>query len=107
MADTAKHTPGPWDFIDATKVARMQFAPKCVIKAGDRQIADFSWHESSPWFPTKAESQANARLIAAAPELLAVAKRILERGYVSENIEEERADHLALATAIAKAEARP
>ena len=66
----AKHTPGPWKFIDATKVAGMQFAQKCVIKAGGKQIADFSWNDSSPWFPTKGESQANARLIAASPDLL-------------------------------------
>ena len=64
------HTNGPWKFIDATKVAGMQFAPKCVIKAGDKHIADFSWNDNSPWFPTKDESQANARLIACAPDLL-------------------------------------
>lgn len=43
-------------------------------------------------------------LIAAAPALLAIAQRILERGYVSESIEEERADHAALTAAIAQAQ---
>lgn len=66
----SKHTPGPWAFIDATKVAGMQFAPKCVIKAGGKQIADFSWNDNSPWFPTKEESQANAVLISSAPDLI-------------------------------------
>lgn len=42
-------------------------------------------------------------IIAAAPELLAIAQRILDRGYVSACIEEERNDHDALVAAIAKA----
>ncbi len=45
----------------------------------------------------------DAHLIAAAPELLKAAERILDRGYVSASIEEEREDHLMLASAIAKA----
>lgn len=73
----AKHTPGPWKYIDATKVAGMQFAPACVIQSGDKNIARFSWNDNSPWFPTKEESQANARLIAAAPELLEALKGLL------------------------------
>lgn len=72
------HTPGPWQFIDATKVAGMRYAPKCVIKGGSKQIASFSWHECSPWYPTKDESQANASLIAAAPELLEALTALLE-----------------------------
>lgn len=64
------HTPGPWEFIDATKSAKYKFAPTCIIKAGQKQIASFSWNDSSPWFPTKNQSQANARLISAAPDLL-------------------------------------
>ena len=69
MTQTA-HTPGPWKFIDATQVAAMQYAPKCVIRAGTKQLAAFSWNDKSPHFPTKYEAQANARLIAAAPDML-------------------------------------
>ncbi|MFK4444675.1 hypothetical protein ABH944_004821 [Caballeronia udeis] len=64
------HTSGPWAYIDATKVAAMQYAKLCVIKAGDKQIASFSWSDNSPWFPSMDEAQANGRLIAAAPDLL-------------------------------------
>lgn len=84
-----KHTPGPWAYIDATKEARMQYAPKCVIRAGSVQVASFSWGADSKWWPSKEESQANARLIAAAPTMYeyiessamngcAEAKKILE-----------------------------
>ena len=77
MADTVKHTSGPWEYIDATKSAKYKFAPTCVIKAGDKQVASFSWNDNSPWFPTREQSQANALLIAAAPDLLEVAKETL------------------------------
>lgn len=77
------HTPGPWKFIDATKVAAMQFAPKCVIRAGEREIASFSWNDKSPWFPTKVESQANARLIAAAPDLLEALNRLCTEAFIT------------------------
>lgn len=73
---SAAFTPGPWTYIDATKVASMQYSDRCVIKAGDRQIASFSWNDNSPWFPAKLASQANARLIAAAPDLFAALKQI-------------------------------
>lgn len=72
------HTKGPWRFIDATKVASMQYKPMCVIRSGDKQIAEFSWNDNSQWFPTKDESQDNARLIAAAPELLEALKAITD-----------------------------
>jgi hypothetical protein len=68
---SAKHTPGPWEFIDASSSYRHQLKPVCIIQSGDKQVATFSWNDNSPWFPTKEQSQANARLIAAAPELLA------------------------------------
>lgn len=77
-----KHTPGPWEYIDATKVASMQYAPACVIKSGNKQISRFSWNDDSPFFPNKEESQANARLIAAAPEMLEALKALLDRYHI-------------------------
>lgn len=66
----SKHTPGPWKFIDASSSFAHQLKPVCIIQSGDKQVASFSWNDDSPWFPTKEQSHANARLIAAAPELL-------------------------------------
>lgn len=39
----------------------------------------------------------------AAPDLLAIAERILDRGYVSKHIGEEHDDHMQLVAAIARA----
>ena len=41
----------------------MRYKPLCVIQSGEKQIANFSWNDNSPWFPTKLESQANAAFI--------------------------------------------
>ncbi len=57
---SAKHTPGPWE---AWKTSDLMSADQFAIRAGDKRrgIVAECGHE------------ANARLIAAAPELLAVA----------------------------------
>lgn len=90
------HTPGPWWFIDATQEASMQYAPKCVIKAGYKQIAAFSWGDSK-WWPTKDESQANATLIAAAPDMLTALETVLAGGHLTTG------EQAIVANAIAKA----
>ena len=74
----SKYTKGPWLFIDATKEASMQYGQRCVIRGDKKHIADFSWNDNSPYFPSKGESQANARLIAAAPDLLEALKEMAE-----------------------------
>lgn len=96
---THKHTPGsvsqmPWHDGDG-----YSWGGDVIVSFGCRAINLGSSGHSG-------EALKLAHLIAAAPELLSVAKRILECGYVSESIEEERTDHLALAAAIAKAEGR-
>lgn len=61
----AQHTPGPWSY----RLNRPGTA--WLIEAGEKLIAAPSWNEyGSPRFPTKAESEANARLIVAAPLML-------------------------------------
>lgn len=66
-----KFTPGPWVYIDASTSPLECFRDVCVIRGGGKQIAEFSWQTPSKAFPSKDESQANARLIAAAPDLYA------------------------------------
>lgn len=68
MANETKHTPGPWTPAKETAHTRAQ-----VFEGGDyaRQIADV-FGES---YETRA---ANARLIAAAPEMLACLKAWIE-----------------------------
>lgn len=78
MNTKPKHTTGPWKYLDSTKIASHQYKNQYVIVAGDKQIAEFSWHDNSPWFPIKEESQANASLIAAAPDMLEELEHALE-----------------------------
>lgn len=58
------HTPGPWQFIDILGA--------CIVRAGQREVLAY---RHSP----DAENKANARLIAAAPELLAALELIAEQ----------------------------
>lgn len=94
-----KHTPGPWTDKGGSAGA---------VWAGNEFIASVYPNAQPGWdgygrFDRQDETEANARLIAAAPDLLEIAQQILDRGYVSESIPEERADHLALKAAIARA----
>lgn len=73
-----KGTKGPWEFIDVSESARHKFAPACIIRGSGRQVARFSWGESSPYFPSEEESKSNARLIAAAPDLLEALQRLVK-----------------------------
>lgn len=59
-----KHTPGPWE-------AHALSEGYAEVRAGEVLIADLHFEEGSSGFFSDAESMlANARLIAAAPELL-------------------------------------
>lgn len=67
---TAQHTPGPWKVV-ATNSSRFS------LRAGQDSIGDVWRMIGSPVLMDRAhEGDANARLIAAAPELLAALKTI-------------------------------
>lgn len=91
------HTPGPW-------IARKPDSPLHVLISANGEDTDGSRNGGVYVARSQGpDAVANSHLIAAAPDLLQIAERILDRGYVSSSIEEEREDHIALAAAIAKA----
>lgn len=63
----AKHTPGPWRITDHAESA-------VFVYAGDNQYLNHVARVHNT--PTKATRQANARLIAAAPDMLAMLKQL-------------------------------
>lgn len=66
---TAQHTPGPWEFNDPAKFTQGhgKFSETAVYAPGNA----FPWRMAEVQGPDQATEVANARLIAAAPELLA------------------------------------
>jgi hypothetical protein len=70
----ADHTPGPW----AHSINKPGTAYD--IKGDGRYVCSmsWSWHDSGAIFPAQRQSEANARLIAAAPELLAALVTVLD-----------------------------
>lgn len=59
----SQHTPGPWTIEHTDEIYGADSAPVAYVQDTDR---------------TNQQNRANARLIAAAPELLAALKRIVE-----------------------------
>ena len=76
------HTPGPW-----------HVANGCQIRGAKDQIA-------KAWMMRNGEGLANARLIAAAPELLAALEMVMRRGRIDDN--EEAMNQVAAAITKAK-----
>lgn len=64
---TTQHTPGPWTTDEDDHDAPYQ---DIKIKAGNHRTVCTVWIDDAPVRDFNAEQQANARLIAAAPELL-------------------------------------
>lgn len=72
---TAKHTPGPWYALRGQRNISIRH------KTGDKLLPMVNVASVRGYFPTDCpygSSEANARLIAAAPELLEAAKLVLE-----------------------------
>ena len=93
--DGPKHTPGPWTIEDDSIEA--SGAPICVLY----DASDFPCWDG-PAGQLEAECEANARLIAAAPELLAACELAAEVLEQPESGGQAHA-HAALTVAIAKA----
>ena len=94
MTQTAKHTPGPWT---------VEREPGLY---GVYQIEEAAKRERCGDMATD-EPKANARLIAVAPEMLSLLKRINEAFYVKGTRKALTAVMAETKPLIAKAEARP
>ncbi len=77
--NTAKHTPGPWVVNDSTENDDDTTLTICA-PADDVEIATMSAYENG--CECFSEIRANAHLIAAAPELLAIIKDMRQAFYV-------------------------
>jgi hypothetical protein len=94
--DAAAHTPGPWVFVqDGLTLVRGVSDDDC-----HQVVADCASD-----FMTNAECEANARLIAAAPDMLKALHKMVNAVGSRPTISVDEADAIAKA-AIAKAEAR-
>lgn len=72
MADTVKHTPGPWH-VDPKAPEESFFEDVSILRHDGLAVA-VAVHNGDVLPP---EPEANARLIAAAPDLLAVAQKVV------------------------------
>lgn len=72
MTPNTNHTPGPWTTDEDDHDALYQ---NIKIKAGKHHTVCTVWIDDAPVRDFNAEQQANARLIAAAPELLEALKQ--------------------------------
>lgn len=91
------HTPGPWKIYRTTN-------GRAILGIGDKDAGGITDAEFGFW-RSGAEYEANARLIAAAPELLEALKAV--RDDFGDNCTAERGDEIRamIAAAITKAEA--
>ena len=79
MSEQAKHTPAPWK-TEEWKIGQGQEPrTEMVLHNNVHQIGRLVWSDAAdkPWDISKSEQEANARLIAAAPELLQALRRLV------------------------------
>ena len=99
---STKHTPGPWATDEADHDEPYQ---DIKIKAGKHRTVCTVWIDDAPVRDFNAEQDANARLIAAAPELLEALKELM---VAADRVSAEPVTWLGKArAAIAKAEGTP
>lgn len=95
FAEGSGHTPGPWEATNEIGAIGQVVAMGAVVDGP-------SWFVNAPGRPVPdSEVPHNARLIAAAPDLLKAAKEVMA---AVPNTDEEYAASLSLQAAIAKAE---
>jgi hypothetical protein len=100
QAQQVKHTPGPWRYC-----MYADHIPNFILKFGTRPLAKINYFAGNPEFAVSndiIEGEANARLIAAAPELLAALEMCEHRLSLGENPDDDEAINKAR-SAIAKA----
>ena len=96
-----KHTRGPWEVCNFDK------SVSCTIDSIDGVVVAEPMGPEGPWGSVKEEHEANARLIAAAPELLEALKGLRATiRYETANNDQQLALDKAC-QAIAKAEGQP
>lgn len=100
---TAKHTPGPWAITRSDASGRPYQIRSLGAKDGPGAIVDVTrWAFLN--MPSSPEAEANARLIAAAPDMLAALKALADE-YNDPALESEGPAYRSAIAAIAKAEA--
>ena len=74
---TSKHTPGPWSYIGDDETGGIKFAEVAAGEIGTRAHRSVAWCIGVDERRLDAATKANARLIAAAPDLLEALKAVL------------------------------
>lgn len=103
MGEQAKHTPGPW--LAATKASSIVGLPVVAPQAMGRMICSVTHAgPAAACADYNAESEANARLIATAPDLLTEAREIcaILDNYRADTGEEPCFDHEAIGEEVAR-----
>jgi hypothetical protein len=90
---TTQHTPGPWS-IDWNFIV----APDPSGEHADVYIAEIAESDEDGRIPSEDQIEANARLIAAAPDLLAALQHVLERATMPGFLRDEVKAAIARAT---------
>ena len=104
MTNKAKHTPGPWTITEDGRIQAPNLDAKCWEQQQHKHIASapFAADALTP-ITMGSERAANARLIAAAPELLAALEFITSAAETEPGMEIYRAHLEQARAAIAKA----
>ena len=92
----SEHTPGPWMVVDAHNMTQISAVSQSSSASGDGRKGIADLFDSRDGIP---EWRANARLIAAAPDMLAELKRLID--VVGDE------DASCIEAIIAKAEGKP